>query len=98
MRRRRTAIAQSVAAQRRTLAALCGRLDLVQRDAETALAALTEAESRIADLEARVFAGDVGHRDSHKGCAYGAMIATWAPPERDPRVNVGPARAGETNQ
>lgn len=57
--RRRTAIAQSVAAQRRTIAALCGRLDLVQRDAETALAALTEAESRIADLEARVFAS--GH-------------------------------------
>lgn len=46
-----------LAAQRRTIAALCGRLDLVQRDAEIALAALTEAEGRIADLEARVFAG-----------------------------------------
>ena len=92
--RRRTAIAQSVAAQRRTIAALCGRLDLVQRDAETALAALTEAESRIADLEARVFAT----HDRQANRSYGAMIATWAPPERDPRVRVGPARTGETNQ
>lgn len=61
MRRRQSTTAQTIAAQRRTIAALCGRLDLVQRDAETALAALTEAEGRIADLEARVFAA--GHAE-----------------------------------
>lgn len=92
MRRRRTTTAQTIAAQRRTLAALCGRLDLVQRDAETALAALTEAEGRIADLEARVFAA------TPVGCHAGALIGMWAQPAIDPRVSVGPVRKPETNQ
>lgn len=57
-----------LAAQRRTIAALCGRLDLVQRDAEIALAALTEAEGRIADLEARVFvAAEIRSIANHMG-------------------------------
>ncbi len=47
--------------QRRTIEMLAGRLDLVQRDADAALEALTEAEGRIADLEARVFGLQGGH-------------------------------------
>jgi hypothetical protein len=74
---------QIVRAQRSTIAALCERLDLVQRDAETALVALTEAEGRIADLEARVFTahGSAG--------AYAQMITTWSPPEVNPHVQIG---------
>jgi hypothetical protein len=54
-RRRSPDLALMCSVQRRTIESLSGRLDLVQRDAEMALEALTEAESRIADLEARAW-------------------------------------------
>lgn len=56
MRRRRQDVLElQVRAQRRTLAAVAGRLDLVQGDADRALEAQTDLESRVLDLEQRVF-------------------------------------------
>jgi hypothetical protein len=56
-RRRSPDLALMLSVQRRTIESLSGRLDLVQRDAEVALEALTEAESRIADLERSLVPG-----------------------------------------
>jgi len=84
---------QMIRQQRRALRAVCGRLDLVQRDAEMALVALTEAEARIADLEARVFA------TRRPASEYAAMLGVWVPPVVAPEVTVGAARRElETNQ
>jgi hypothetical protein len=66
---------------------------MVQRDAEMALAALTEAEARIADLEARVFAM------RRPAGEYAALLGEWAPPVVEHGVTMGPARdAPEPNQ
>ena len=72
--------------QARAIAAIAGRLDLVQQDAEMALEALTEAESRIADLESRMD----GARDivPLPPRAAGA-VARWAPFSEARRLLIG---------
>lgn len=56
----RADLALMLSVQRRTIRSMAGRLDLVQRDADMALSALTDLESRVADLEGRIYGSPAG--------------------------------------
>ena len=90
-----------VSAQRVALAAVCGRLDLVQGDADRHDTALTELESRVLDLERRVFSlAPSTWRQWQSvcgGCGFVCRSAMEMPPViYCPRCGQAQTRTGES--